>query len=126
VKSGDLTGTADTAFNSLAPFEMQETNFDTLTNTAINSKAGPDATDNVHCLTCHRAHASGWDSIGRWNFNTTFITWAGDWPGIDGGAPAEYSQGRTRAETRLAYYDRPPTRFATYQRSMCNKCHVKD
>jgi hypothetical protein len=25
-----------------------------------------------------------------------------------------------------AYYDRPATRFAAEQRSLCNKCHAKD
>jgi hypothetical protein len=126
VKSGDLTGTSTTAYSSLVPFEMGVTDILTLANAALSSTAGPEAADNVQCLTCHRAHASAWDSIGRWNFNTTFITFNGNWPGTDGGDPAELSQGRTRAETRLAYYDRPPTRFATFQRSLCNKCHVKD
>jgi hypothetical protein len=30
------------------------------------------------------------------------------------------------AETNAAYYDRPVTKFATYQRVLCNKCHAKD
>jgi hypothetical protein len=33
---------------------------------------------------------------------------------------------RTAAEIQAAYYDRPATKFATYQRVYCNKCHAKD
>ncbi len=126
VKSGDLTGSLNTSYSSLVPFEMQVTDYPTLASTAVNSTAGPTASSNVTCLSCHRAHASAWDSIGRWNFNAAMITYAGLWPGIGNGAPVAYSQGRTEAETRLAYYDRPPSRFAAYQRSLCDKCHAKD
>ncbi|MDW7712372.1 MAG: hypothetical protein SCH98_18040 [Deferrisomatales bacterium] len=126
VKTGDLSGSEAASFTSLVPFETGQTDLALLQSLATSSTAGPQADANVSCLTCHRAHASGWDSIGRWNFQTTFVTYAGNWPGTDGGDPEETHQGRTRAETRLAYYDRPPTRFATYQRSLCNKCHVKD
>ena len=126
LKSGDLSGFSVTSYSSLVPFEMQVTDYPTLVSTAASSTAGPDASSNVTCLTCHRAHASGWDSIGRWNFKATVITYAGSWPGIANGAPAELSQGRTEAETRLAYYDREPSKFATYQRSLCDKCHAKD
>ena len=28
---------------------------------------GPDGDENVMCLSCHRAHASGWDDALRWN-----------------------------------------------------------
>jgi hypothetical protein len=126
LKSGDFSGTYDTSYCSLVPFEMQVTDYPTLVSTAVNSNAGPDASSSVTCLTCHRAHASGWDSIGRWNFNAQMIVYAGSWPGIGNGAPSELSQGRTEAETRLAYYDRPPSKFAAYQRSLCDKCHAKD
>jgi len=79
------------------------------------------------CLSCHRAHASGWDHAMRWNMKTEFLVYNGEYPGIDGtNVPAGISQGRTRAETRKAYYDRPPTAYATSQRSLCNKCHAKD
>jgi hypothetical protein len=126
LKTGDMNGSSSTSYSSLVPFEMQVTHYPTLVATATNSTAGPDTSSNVTCLTCHRAHASGWDSIGRWNFKADMLTYAGQWPGSDGGDPAEYHQGRTRAETRLSYYDRPPTKFASYQRSLCNKCHAKD
>ena len=35
-------------------------------------------------------------------------------------------RGRLAVETQAAYYDRPVTAFATYQRVLCNKCHAKD
>lgn len=126
VKTGDMSGSSDTAYSSLTPFEEGHAGYDLLRSSAAGSLAGPDPSANVHCLTCHRAHASGWDSIGRWNFHTTFLTVGGEWPGSDGGAEPQYHQGRTRAETRLAYYDRPANRFAAWQRSLCSKCHAKD
>ena len=126
VKTGDTSGSSATSYSSLTPFEEGHANYATLSNSAVNSMAGPDALANVSCLTCHRAHASGWDSMGRWNFKTVFLTVAGEWPGSDGGVAAEYHQGRTKAETRLAYYDRPATKFGTIQRSLCNKCHTND
>jgi hypothetical protein len=36
------------------------------------------------------------------------------------------AQGRTNAEMTAAYYDRPATQFASYQRVLCNKCHAQD
>ena len=123
-KSGDLTGSRPTAYTSLVPFQLDGTaNLATLA-TAVASTAGPQAGDRVICLSCHRAHASGWDSIGRWNFKATFLVYDGAWPGLS--SPAEHAQGRSEAETRQAYYDRSPGMFATYQRSLCNKCHAKD
>ena len=32
----------------------------------------------------------------------------------------------TAAEVEDSYYDRPATVFAASQRSLCNKCHIKD
>jgi hypothetical protein len=82
---------------------------------------GPDGTTSqVTCLTCHRAHASGWDNATRWNTKTDFIVFGGYY------APAanpEYAQGRTEAEAMRAYYDRPASIFASNQDTLCNKCH---
>jgi hypothetical protein len=126
LKTGNMTGSSTNSYSSLTPFEEGHADYAALSNSAVNSLAGPDASANVSCLSCHRAHASGWDSMGRWNFVADLLTVAGQWPGSDAGVDAEYHQGRTQAETRLAYYDRPATKFATWQRSLCNKCHVKD
>ena len=50
-----------------------------------------------------------------------------DNPGVTTAARANVQRrGRTMAEWQAAYYDRPVTKFATYQRALCNKCHAKD
>jgi hypothetical protein len=129
VASGNLTGSPATAYSSMVPFEMGTGDYGVLKRTAgsVGASAGPDATANVMCLTCHRAHASGWDHATRWNMRGEFLVYNGDYPGIDDIAvPPRISQGRTRAETRKAFYDRPATAYATYQRSLCNKCHARD
>jgi hypothetical protein len=83
--------------------------------------------DLVSCLTCHRAHATGWEHMMRWNDKATFLTYNGAWPGTDT-TPNEpqYARGRTSEETRAAYYDRPISVFASYQRTLCSKCHARD
>jgi hypothetical protein len=89
--------------------------------------AGPSSSDRVDCLTCHRAHAGGWTHALRWNIESEFMTYKGFYPGTDT-TPSleELHRGRTSAEAQAAYYDRPATRFATYQRVLCNKCHARD
>jgi len=129
VASGNLTGNSSTSYNSMVPFEVGTADYTLLKGTATTGgqTAGPGASSNVMCLSCHRAHASGWDSAARWNLNTEFLLFNGNYPGIEEiDVPSRISQGRTRAETLRAYYERPATRFATYQRSLCNKCHAKD
>jgi hypothetical protein len=77
------------------------------------------------CLSCHRAHASGWPEALRWNMEGEFMIYQGLYPGTDNAANS-YARGRLALETQAAYYDRPVTAFATYQRVLCNKCHAKD
>lgn len=124
VKSGDLSGLAATSYLSLVPFEEGTASLTILKSHARSDDSqlsGPDpATAQVTCLTCHRAHASGWDSATRWNTKTDFIVYGGSY------APAanpEYAQGRTEVEAARAYYDRPAAAFAPDQESLCNKCH---
>jgi hypothetical protein len=64
--------------------------------------------------------------MARWNMTAEFIIYNDVYPGTDNGSPAQYAQGRTAAETQRAFYDRPKTLFAVYQRGLCNKCHAKD
>jgi hypothetical protein len=75
-------------------------------------------TSNVMCLSCHRAHASAFSSMVRWNADDTFIT----------NSTANFVDTQGRGETALeaGYYGRKPADFGIYQRSMCNKCHGKD
>jgi hypothetical protein len=59
--------------------------------------------------------------------NAEFLVYNGQFPGSDDSTvPAGISQGRTRAEIRKMFYERPATAYASYQRSLCNKCHAKD
>ena len=123
VKSGDMTGTQATAYTSLIPFQEGTSAIATLVTHAKSDNTyliGASTSDEVTCLTCHRAHASGWKHALRWNPDASFIVSNGVYP-----APADNS-GHTPAEAQAAYYDRPPTVFAAYQRSLCNKCHAKD
>jgi hypothetical protein len=132
VRTGDLSGSRITSYSSLVPFEEGTTDTVTLSAHARSDGTAMDGpiagTENVTCLSCHRAHASGWDDGMRWNMKTDAIVVAGRWPGVDAAGPAagwSYAQGRTTAETRGAMYDRDPTGFATFQTSLCNKCHAK-
>jgi len=133
VKTGVIGNTDVTrAFLSLVPFEEGTGNYATLRSHARSDDSflnGPDSQSNINCLSCHRAHASGFDGILRYRTGNAFIT-IGDgagnalWPD-PGIAPAE-AQGRTAAETQQSYYGRQASTFAPFQSTLCNKCHVKD
>ena len=132
VKSGDMTGGAGaTAYTSLVPFAIATTAYTDLV-TAAGSTAGAGSTSRVMCLSCHRAHASGFLYMLRWEQEYEFITKVVGGVTSYGGtdvAPTDnaLSRGRTNAEKQASYYDRPAvTYFATYQRVLCNKCHAKD
>jgi hypothetical protein len=134
ISSGKFNGTGD-QYTSLVPFENAGkvtitgaggtmAGLTTLaaaaggTNAAIFTASND---SNVMCLSCHRAHASGFSSMGRWNFDDTFITSADTVNFVDTATPA-----RTNVTLARAYYGRTPADFGLYQRSMCNKCHGKD
>lgn len=127
-KSGDLTGIQARAYTSLVPFQIGNSTDSAQLKDAAASTAGPAMNDKVACLSCHRAHASGWDSSFRYNHKTTFMTvlsgGVAAWP--DPTVNPTEAQGRSREETSKAYYDRPATLFAPMQRTLCNKCHAKD
>lgn len=134
VKSGDLTGSAATAYNSLVPFEqhlaVSNANIAALQTRALNTGAaaalvGPEATAGPMCLSCHRAHASGFPEMTRWNNEGEFMIKNGQYPGTDN-SDSSIARGKTSAETAQAYYNKPITAFSTFQRSLCNKCHAKD
>ncbi len=134
VGSGNMTGTVATSFDTLVPFQMDNTtDFATLAAKAVNNGSvttGPATSDKVMCLSCHRAHASGWDYMLRTNVEgNEFIAVDSLWPGTDSTSTianqAKYAQGRTVAETTKAYND-VTMHYASYQRVLCNKCHAKD
>jgi predicted CXXCH cytochrome family protein len=124
VKSGQMDGSFGAPptgpYWSLVPYQEATSTITTLAGHAKSDDTvlgGPSSSDEVTCHSCHRSHASGWTHALRWNNETTFIV-------NNGAFPAE--QGRKAIETQGAYYDRSPTVFASFQRSLCNKCHAKD
>jgi len=94
--SDQTGGNAATAFLAAVPFEDAA-----MTTT---STEGPTALSQVSCITCHRAHATSAPNAGRWDFNV-------------GGPEAD---GFTSGSWKI------PNPYDVYQRSLCNKCHVKD
>jgi hypothetical protein len=129
--SGDLSGTVATSYTSLVPYEEGTTTIATLAALAgagTGPTTGPGTgTENVMCLSCHRAHATGFNAMTRWNNNGEFLTVAGAWPDFGGtGSVKSYSNGMSLAQYTAGMNDHPATRLAVDQRSLCNKCHAKD
>ncbi len=113
LRTGDFSGSADSSFLALVPFERGVSDPSMLDPT---STSGPESkVSNVMCLTCHRAHGSAFEAAGRWDFSATFL--ANSHPGPNtGGAGAMNS-----------YYGRDiVAEFGEYQRSLCDKCHPED
>jgi hypothetical protein len=131
VRSGVFTGSQATSYWSLVPYEEGTMDRATLASHAVSDGSvvsGPSTgQETVMCLSCHRAHATGWDHALRWNMTPSgYIVVGGSWPGIDATGRArtpEFSQGRTMGETQAAMYDRVPGVFSTDQKVLCNKCH---
>lgn len=130
VNFGDVSGTVAEAYSSLVPFEVGSSNYDLLRSIAINAPTkGPDPADGaakLMCLSCHRAHASGWDGIMRWNQKSQFVVYNGKYS-QEGEVYQPYGQGRSEAEAQQAYYQIPVSRFTTSespsQPTLCQKCH---
>ena len=127
VSSGVLTATG-TNYSNLAPFENGSNDYVAL-KAFVTAPAAADATKNVACVSCHRAHASGFESMTRYYLGNEFITVA------DGASLAVYDSSTTEgkintgysvAQQTAAYYGRPATVFGPYARNYCNKCHAKD
>jgi hypothetical protein len=131
IYTGNLTNTdPNQGYNSLVPFEENISDLATLAADTLKT-TGASSADVVMCLTCHRAHASAWDSCTRWNMaKGIYLTVAGAYPGIDAitlqGQQGEYATGKTMAEHQQSMYGRPPSKFAAFQWSLCNKCHEND
>jgi predicted CXXCH cytochrome family protein len=136
VKSGDMSGSASSSYLSLVPFVEGIADYATLASHSRNNDSvlsGPATSDRVSCVSCHRTHASAWPHMLRFDYGYEFSVINGNYPAIDhpdygtwGSRAAVRSRGRTMAEVQAGYYDRAPSKFATYQRVLCNKCHAKD
>jgi predicted CXXCH cytochrome family protein len=124
ISSGKMNPSFTSNYTSLVPFEQgKDKTLATLkSKAASNSIIAADASSNVMCLSCHRAHASAFDSMVRWDQNATFLT--------DGASFTAGVSNRSTAQTAAGYYDRGvgtgAGQIGYYQRSMCNKCHGKD
>ncbi len=115
VATGNLTGSAGTAYLALVPFEQGTTDRTVLDPTTI---LGPSGSDNVMCLTCHRAHASAFKNAGRWDFTAPLL--------VDS-HPLATDTGIDTDDVTAKYYTRDiAIDFGVSQRSLCNKCHIKD
>ena len=92
-----LGGTQATAYLAAVPFEDAAM--------TTSSTAGPTASSQVSCISCHRAHATSTPDAGRWDFGVTFL----EEDGLESGS-----------------YAIPDPYNSPNQRSLCNKCHVQD
>ncbi|MCX6832291.1 MAG: hypothetical protein NT028_09195 [candidate division Zixibacteria bacterium] len=99
-------GTAHLISGSHATAYLAAVSFEDPANTTT-STAGPTASSQVSCITCHRAHATSAPDAGRWDFNVTFLS----------------EDGVTSSSYPIPSPYGPDVKI---QRSLCNKCHVKD
>jgi predicted CXXCH cytochrome family protein len=135
VSSGIMTNAnTGAAFSTLAPFQIGTTDRTILkplavTSTTYANQVMPAAatTNQVMCLSCHRAHATAFTGMLRFNVEgNEFITAA------DTNNAAIYDSvngrgtGYSQTQQQNAYYGRPATVFGPNARSYCNKCHAKD
>jgi hypothetical protein len=112
VRTGDLSGSVATAYLQFVPFEQRETDASLLDPT---STQGADSKSNVMCLTCHRAHASAFRAIGRWDFDATLLA---------DSHPASGDAGVSGNDVLFSYYGRNiGAEFGLGQQSFCEKCH---
>lgn len=119
-------------YTSLVPYEIGSTDTQAIKSKATNTAtadtfgAAPMTTTSVvMCLSCHRAHAGGFESMTRWWNDSEWVVNNSAYPTGSSGA------GLNTAQVTAAYYGRAANwsgqmTFATYQRSLCNKCHAKD
>ena len=131
VSSGIMTGTG-AGYSALAPFEFgSDQTLAGYTNLKAFQAAptAPTTAQNVLCLSCHRAHASGFESMTRFYTGNEFMTAA------DASNAAVYDSTVTENKINTAYnltqqtnaYNgRPATLFGPWARDYCNKCHAKD
>jgi cytochrome c553 len=111
-------GSSTTAYTTLVPFQTGARDLALLPDN--NSTEGPSSGAQVACISCHRAHATAFPDIGRWFFDTENLT--------DDSHPKVGDSGLGVDDVVNSYYGRSiAERFpAAEQRSLCNKCHVKD
>lgn len=97
-------GTVDQLGGLHATAYLKDVPFEDPTNTTT-STAGPVATSQVACVSCHRAHATSSPDAGRWDFSVAFL----HEDGVESGS-----------------FPIPDPYNNLNQRSLCNKCHRQD
>jgi hypothetical protein len=116
-------GLAATAYSGLVPFEDIDADLETVDQ--YNYTAGPTSDDQVMCLSCHRAHATPFKDATRWDMAADFLV--DSHPSQSGTDPITgdpiFDTGATQSDIDNMYYGYS---FTNDQRSLCNKCHVKD
>jgi hypothetical protein len=140
LSSGRVNPALTDNYTSLVPFEQgKDKSIAALKGkAAAGSIIAADGSSNVMCLSCHRAHASAFDSMVRWDQNATFLTDGANFTnGATGSTTVSGLTGavgpRPLTATTAGYYDRGvgtaakgASTIGFYQRSLCNKCHGKD
>ncbi len=135
VSSGIMTNvTPNKAYSTLAPFATDTADRTVLkpmavTNTTAGTSNHASATtsDNVMCLSCHRAHATAFESMIRWNYaGNEFMTAADSTNAAIYDTVNGKGTGYSQIQQQNAYYGRPASFFGPNARSYCNKCHAKD
>ncbi|HEX9020973.1 MAG TPA: cytochrome C, partial [Nitrospirota bacterium] len=127
VTSGIMNATATANYTTLVPFETGDTTFSAAsTNANLGAGLAATATSNVMCLSCHRAHASGFPSMTRWNNEAEMMTLIASNGTITYQSNPVKSSGLSPSQTQRALYERPASVFGAYARVLCNKCHAKD
>lgn len=118
IATGDMGGTDN--YDGLVPIERGITDSSLLNPSA---PAGADTNSNVLCLTCHRAHAAGFQNMARWDFATEIIG--------EEHHPTTGDTGYQLSDPNAGFYYAGAsidiaTAYSPYQRQLCNKCHVQD
>ena len=134
VSSGVMNPANPKPYSSLVPFAEATETIATLKSHALTNDsfmAGPGSSDTVTCLSCHRAHATGFGEMLRFYYGWEFMTYGNNYPGLDNPAMTStrktiQARGRNMEDMKQAYYDRPATFVGDYNRVLCNKCHAQD
>ena len=137
VTSGIMTNVdVNAAYSTLTPFEIGSNDYTTAA-TGLKARSGltgavdrsANAANNVACVSCHRVHASAFESMLRFFYLNEFST-LGDAAGVASYDPSttenKINYGFSAAAQQQAYNGRPASMFGPYARKACNKCHAKD
>ena len=154
IATGNFNGQQASAYDPLVPIERGGVTASSELpdpTDPLTAGVGTNGTTAVMCLTCHRAHASAFDNALRFDYTTSeFIAESWFTQGQDGviddpdGIPESGDEvigdiTNRPADTAAPYYKHgekvdvanDPVAawdggYGHYQRSLCNKCHVKD